>query len=85
MATDIDYHLNRSRTERDAAYHATNAAVSDIHMRLSALHLQRVSLLQELRRMPVGNVTPIRQQSQALTEAGEDAGASTQALSTCSA
>ena len=60
MITDIDYHLQRSRSERDIAYRSGDARVSDAHLRLSALHLARALLLQEVRRTPVGNVTPIR-------------------------
>ena len=59
--TGIDYHLQRARAERDIAYRAANASVSDAHMRLSALHLQRALLLQqEVVRVPVANVAPIR-------------------------
>ena len=60
MITEIDYHLQRARTERDIAYRSANAWASDAHLRLSALHLARALLLQEVRRVPVGNVTPIR-------------------------
>jgi hypothetical protein len=60
MITDIDYHLQRARSERDIAYRSGNACVSDAHLRLSALHLARALLLQEVRRAPVGNVIPIR-------------------------
>jgi hypothetical protein len=58
--TDIDYHLKRARTERDIAYKSGDTFVSDAHLRLSALHLARALLLQEVRRAPVGNVIPIR-------------------------
>ena len=60
MITDIDYHLQRARAERDIAYRSGDACVSDVHLRLSALHLARALLLEEVRRAPVGNVTPIR-------------------------
>ena len=60
MITEIDYHLQRARSERDIAYRSGNACASDAHLRLSAMHLARALLLQEVRRVPVGNVTPIR-------------------------
>ena len=60
MANELQYHLGRARTERDIAYRAGDARVSDAHMRLSALHLQRAMLLQEVQRAPVGNVSPIK-------------------------
>jgi hypothetical protein len=60
MTTDIDYHLQRARSERDIAYRSGDACASDAHLRLSALHLSRALLLQEVRRAPVGNVTPIQ-------------------------
>ena len=63
--TDIDYHLRRARAERDIAYRSADGRVSDAHMRLSALHLQRALLLQEVVRAPVGNVSPIRLKSPA--------------------
>ncbi|MBA3510435.1 hypothetical protein [Sphingomonas sp.] len=58
--SDIDYHLRRARTERDIAYRSGEPCVADCHMRLSALHLQRALLLQEVLREPVGNVSPLR-------------------------
>ena len=42
----VEYHLGRARSERDRAYRATDARVSDAHMRLSVLHLQRALMLQ---------------------------------------
>ena len=58
--SDIDYHLHRARIERDIAYRSGSPAISDAHLRLSALHLQRALLLQAVRREPVGNVSPLR-------------------------
>jgi len=63
--TDLDYHLQRARTERNMAYRAANAAAGDAHMRLAALHLERALLLQALRSGPVGNVHPLRREHQA--------------------
>ena len=62
MGSELQYHLGRARTERDIAYRADDARVSDAHMRLSALHLQRAMLLQEVQRVPVGNVSPLKRQ-----------------------
>jgi hypothetical protein len=36
------YHLRRARSERSLAYQSANDRVSDAHMSLSALHLQRL-------------------------------------------
>ena len=58
--SDIDFHLRRARVERDTAYRSGAPAISDAHMRLSELHLQRALLLQAVRREPVGNVSPLR-------------------------
>jgi hypothetical protein len=60
MSSDLQYHLRRARVERDIAYRAGDPRVSDAHMRLSALHLQRALLLQEVQRAPVGNVSPLK-------------------------
>lgn len=60
MTTDVEYHLERARSERDLAYKSSNAEASDAHMRLSALHLERALVLQEVRRAAVGNVTPFQ-------------------------
>jgi hypothetical protein len=70
--TDIDYHLRRARAERDIAYRSADARVPDPHMRLSALHLQRALLLQQVVRGPVGNVTPIRQKVHSAPLAHQD-------------
>jgi len=40
---DTDYHRERARNELDAAYYATHAAAAEAHMRLSALHMKRLS------------------------------------------
>jgi hypothetical protein len=50
MKSDHEYHLRRARTERDIAYRAIEHRVSDAHMRLSALHLERALVLQDLER-----------------------------------
>jgi hypothetical protein len=63
MDRDVEYHLHRARSERDIAYRAAIECVSDAHMRLSALHLGRALLLQDVQRPPVGNVTPFRSAS----------------------
>ena len=60
MGNDLEYHLQRARAERNIAYRAINACVSDAHMKLSALHLQRALLLREVRLAPVANVMPFR-------------------------
>ena len=60
MTTDVKYHMQRARSERDLAYQSANAESSDAHMRLSALHLERALLLQGARRASVGNVTPFQ-------------------------
>ena len=60
MSRELEYHLRRARTERDIAYRSGDPCVSDAHMQLSALHLQRALLLQEVRRAPVANVTPFK-------------------------
>jgi len=57
--TDLKYHLQRARSERDMAYRSGNGPAADAHMRLSALHLQRALLLQTVGTRPVGNVHPL--------------------------
>ena len=42
------------------AYRADDARAGDAHMRLSALHLGRAVLLQQVQREAVGNVIPLR-------------------------
>jgi hypothetical protein len=61
MSTDVHYHLQRARTERDIAYRSADGVAADVHMRLSALHLGQALLLQAVRRGPVGNVVPFQQ------------------------
>jgi hypothetical protein len=41
MISDIDYHMQRSRSERDLAYRYGTGTIADAHMALSELHLQR--------------------------------------------
>ena len=50
MLFDKDYHSHRARSERDMAYRSADDRVSDAHLRLSALHLSRALLLEELER-----------------------------------
>ncbi len=59
MITDIDYHMQRSRSERDLAYRYGTGAVADAHMALSELHLQRALTLQRVQHAPFENVTPL--------------------------
>ena len=59
MINDIDYHMQRSRFERDLAYRYGTGAVADAHMGLSELHLQRALALQHVQHAPLGNVTPL--------------------------
>lgn len=47
VTAQIDYHLQRARSERDIAYRSLVAPAADAHMRLSALHLGQGLLLQE--------------------------------------
>ena len=61
MITDIDYHMQRSRSERELAYRYGTGAVADAHMGLSELHLQRALALQHVQAAPLGNVTPLWQ------------------------
>ena len=44
------FHSQRAREERDIAYRASDARVSDAHLRLSALHLSRALILEEIDR-----------------------------------
>ena len=60
MITDIDYHMERSRSERALAYQTGTGAVADAHMALSELHLHRAMALQHVQHAPLGNVTPLR-------------------------
>ena len=58
MCADVEYHLERARSEQDIAYRTSHSGASGAHMQLSFLHLQRALLLQKVRTEPVGNVTP---------------------------
>lgn len=59
MSNDCRYHSQRARIERDIAYRATDARVSDAHMRLYALHLSRALILEEVdRRLGERRQTP---------------------------
>jgi hypothetical protein len=58
MSNDSRYHLERARAERDIAYRAADLRASDAHMRLSALHLSRAMVLEEVdRRLGEATVT----------------------------
>lgn len=59
MITDIDYHMKRSRSERELAYRYGVGVEADAHMGLSELHLQRALALQHVQHAPLGNVTPL--------------------------
>jgi hypothetical protein len=50
LTANREYHARRARAERDIAYRATDGRVSDAHMRLSALHLSRALILEEVDR-----------------------------------
>jgi hypothetical protein len=58
--SDLEFHLRRARSEREVAYRLGDGPAADAHLRLSALHLQRALLLQEVRTEPVGNVRPFK-------------------------
>ena len=73
MTTDVEYHMQRARFERDLAYRSANAEASDAHMQLSALHLQQALLLQEVRLAAVGNVTPFQPNRRAAELSGSNA------------
>jgi hypothetical protein len=45
-----NYHSARARVERDIAYRSGDPRVSDAHLRLSALHLSKALLLEEIDR-----------------------------------
>jgi hypothetical protein len=42
---DTEYHRERARAEMDCAYRATRNVVANAHMRLSALHMERLRAL----------------------------------------
>ena len=56
--SDLEYHLQRARSERNIAYRSANEFAADAHIRLSALHLHRALLLQAVRRAVMGKVHP---------------------------
>jgi hypothetical protein len=39
---DRNYHLERARTELDAAYRAAHTVAAEAHIKLSALHMARL-------------------------------------------
>jgi hypothetical protein len=57
MISNATYHAQRARTERDLAYRAPDGRVSDAHLRLSALHLSRAMILEEVDRR-LGSAAP---------------------------
>ena len=54
--SDVEYHLCRARSERNIAYRSGDELAADVHMQLSALHLQRALLFQTVRRASVENI-----------------------------
>lgn len=50
MTCSRDYHAARARVERDLAYRSGDNRASDAHLRLSALHLSRALILDEVDR-----------------------------------
>jgi hypothetical protein len=58
--SDREFHAERARVERDLAYRAPDERVSDAHMRLSALHLSRALVLEEVDRR-LGAAAPAQQ------------------------
>jgi hypothetical protein len=50
MTSDKACHATRARVERDVAYRSADERASDAHMRLSALHLSRALILEEVDR-----------------------------------
>jgi len=55
MLNDQQYHAQRAKTERELAYRTVNEVAADVHLRLSALHLSRAMILQEVDRQ-IGEV-----------------------------
>jgi hypothetical protein len=45
MSVDREYHVQRARAELDWAYRAERREAAEAHLRLSALHMERVRLL----------------------------------------
>lgn len=60
MRNEIDYHLERARTEGEIAYRSTRFCASVAHMHSACLHLQRAQLLKNVQVNRVGNVVPMR-------------------------
>lgn len=60
MLNDREYHEQRARAERDLAYRAPNARVGDVHLRLSALHLSRALVLEEVDCLMGETISPSR-------------------------
>ena len=58
--TELEYHLDRARVESDLARRCADGPAYESHMQLAELHLERASLLQEVQKRQVGNVTPLR-------------------------
>lgn len=50
MSQGRDYHAARARVERDLAYRSGDHRAADAHLRLSALHLSRALILEEVDR-----------------------------------
>ncbi len=50
MIDNREYHARRARAERDIAYRSADVRIADAHMRLSALHLSRALVLEEIDR-----------------------------------
>ena len=44
---DSEYHTQRARAELDWAYRAENRFAAEAHMRLSAMHMERMRQLKE--------------------------------------
>jgi hypothetical protein len=57
MTDHRQYHAQRARDERDIAYRSADSRVSAAHMRLSALHLSRALILEEVDRR-LGEASP---------------------------
>jgi hypothetical protein len=55
MLNDQQYHAHRAKTERELAYRTADEVAADVHLRLSALHLSRAMILQEVDRQ-IGEV-----------------------------
>lgn len=50
MISEKSYHAYRAREERDIAYRTSDPRASEAHLRLSALHLSRALMLEEIDR-----------------------------------